>query len=96
MILLTTTSSVVRVVTDAAGTIEAHASWVDNNAGTVTPGETDTADITTAATATLVAAPAGSQQRSISHLSLRNDHASQAVNCDVQHFNGTIARTLCR
>jgi len=96
MILLTSTSDVLRVVTDAAGDIEPHASYLTNNAGTVTPGRTNTASITTATTTTVVAAPGASQERNVKQLSLHNNHASQAVTVTVEHFDGTTAEVLAK
>jgi len=96
MLLLTSTSDILRVVTDAAGDIEPHASWVDNAAGTITPGRTNTASITTATTTTVVAAPASSVQRNVRLLSLRNNHASQTVVVTVEHTDGTNAETLIK
>lgn len=89
MLLLTSTSDLVRVVTDAAGDIEAHASFVDNLSGAITPVRTNTASITSATTTTVVASPAASTQRNVKHLNLRNNHASQAVLVTVFHTDGT-------
>jgi hypothetical protein len=89
MLLLTSVNDLVRLVTDAVGDIECHASWADNNAGTISPDRTDTASITTAITTTVVAAAASGQQRNIKHLNIRNNHASQAVLVTVFHTDGT-------
>lgn len=89
MLLLTSTSDLVRVVTDAAGDIEVHASYMDNNAGTITPGRTNTASITTATTTTVVGSPGSGEQRNVKHLNIRNNHASQAVLVTVFHTDGT-------
>ncbi len=94
MILLTSTSDIIRVVTGAAvSTIGAHASWVDNNAGTITPGRTNTA-ITTATTTTVVGSPAASTQRNLKMLVISNNHASSACPVTVQHFDGTTSIDL--
>ncbi len=92
MLLLTSTSDLVQVITDAAVTVDVHASWVDNASGTITPDRTNTA-ISTAATTTVVASPAASTQRNVQSLIISNRHASSAVNITVQHTDGaTIAR----
>jgi hypothetical protein len=89
MLLLTSTSDKVQVITDAAGAVKVHASWVDNLSGTITPGRTNTASITTAATTDVVASPAASTQRNLKKLSVRNTHASVSQNITVQHTDGT-------
>jgi len=94
MLLLTSTGDLVRVVTDASADVEVHASYVDNNAGTVTPGRTNTASITTATTTTVVGSPGSGVQRNVKHLSIRNNHASTTVNVVVDHTDGTNAEEL--
>lgn len=88
MLLLTGTSDLVRVVTDAAVTTDVHASWVDNASGTITPGRTNTL-ISTATTTTIVASPGASTQRNVQTIIIRNRHASSAVNITVVHSDGT-------
>lgn len=89
MLLLTSTSDLVRVVTNVGSIdVEVHASWVDNNAGTITPGRTNTASITTATTTTVVASPASSTQRNVKHLNIRNN-SSTLVLVTVFHTDGT-------
>jgi hypothetical protein len=94
MLLLTSTSDILRVVTGSAvATIGVHASWVDNNAGTITPGRTNTA-ISTATTTTVVGAPAASTQRNVQSLIITNNHASLATTVVLQHFDGTTSVDL--
>lgn len=89
MLLMTSASDLVRVVTDTGTVdIQAFASWVDNVSGTITPGRTNTASITTATTTTIVAAP-GSGQRSVRHINIHNNHASTACGVTVFHTDGT-------
>lgn len=88
MLLLTSTSDLLRVVTDAAVTVDVHASWVDNASGTITPGRTNTL-ISTATTTTVVASPGASTQRNVQTIIIRNRHASSAVNITVIHSDGT-------
>jgi len=88
MLLLTSTSDLVQVVTAQAVTTDVHASWVDNAAGTITPGRTNTA-ISGATTTTVVASPGASTQRNLQTLVVRNKHASSSVTVTVQHFDGT-------
>ena len=89
MLLLTSTSDLVRVTTSAASDIEVYAAWVDHSAGVFTPGRTNTASITTAATTTVVASPAASTQRNLKHLNITNNHASASCTVTVDHTDGT-------
>lgn len=89
MLLMTSASDLVRVITDTGTVdIECFASWVDNVSGTITPGRTNTASITSAVTTTIVAAP-GSGQRSVRHINIHNNHASTACGVIVFHTDGT-------
>lgn len=86
MLLLTTVSDLIQVVTTAAVATHVQASYVDNNAGTVTPGRTNTI-ISTAATTTVVPSPGGSIQRSVRTLIIRAVGGAQGVT--VRHTDGT-------
>ena len=94
MLLLTSTTDIVRVVTGSAATVNVHASWMDNLSGTITPGRTNTAAISTATTTTVVGGPAASTQRNVKHLSIHNVHASTSTTVDVQHFDNTNSESL--
>lgn len=94
MLLLTSTSDIIRVITGSAADIECHASWVDINGTTVTPGRTNTAPITTATTTTIVASPAASTQRNVKALYIHNTHATVASTVLIQHFDGTTSVDL--
>jgi len=94
LLLLTGTGDLVRVVTDASSDIEVHASWIDLNSGTVTPGRTNTTSITSATTTTVVGSPASSTQRNVKLLNLRNNHASVSCNVQVNHSDGTLEHEL--
>lgn len=89
MLLLASTSDLVRVVTSHAAQIEVHASWVDLSGTTVTPGRTNTPAITTATTTTVVGSPGASTARNVKHLNITNDHASQSCTVTVEHTDGT-------
>lgn len=88
MLLLASTSDLLRVVTSAAVTTDVHASWVDLNGSTVTPGRTNTL-ITTATTTTVVPSPAASTYRTVKTLTIRNRHASTSQDVTVVHSDGT-------
>ena len=93
---LASTSDLIQVITDASADVECHASWIDSLSGVMTPGRTNTADITTATTTTVVGSPAASTIRSLRNLTIRNNHASTTVVVDVIHTDGTNARELIR
>ena len=94
MLILASTSDVVRVVTARASQIEVHTSYVDWNGTAVTPGRTNTPAITTATTTTVVPSPGASVQRNVKHLNVTNDHASASCTVTVEHFDGTTAVEL--
>lgn len=87
MIVLGSTSDVLRVVTGQSVTTDVNASWIDL-ATTATPGVTDTL-ITNAATTDVVAAPAASTVRVVHEMTIRNRHASSTVDITVTHYNGS-------
>ena len=93
MIILASTADLVRVVTSHSALVEVHASYVDLNGTTVTPGRLNTL-ISTATTTTVVASPASSTVRNIKHLNITNDHASQSCIVTVEHTDGTTAIEL--
>lgn len=94
MINLASTSDLIRVVSSHAAQLEVHASYVDLNGTTVTPGRTNTPHITTATTTTVVPSPGASTVRNVKHLNITNDHASQSCIVTVEHFDGTTAIEL--
>jgi len=89
MLLLTSTSDVVRITTGTAtSTIEVHASYVDNASGVITPGRTNTR-ITTATTTTVVASPGASIQRNVKGMYVTNNSTGTTCMVGVEHFDGT-------
>lgn len=90
MRLLTTTTQVIKLYTDANADVEAWGSWIENNAGTLTPDNSGPlASLTTATNVTVVAAPASSKQRNVGELGCRNNHASTSVNVNWNYEDGT-------
>ena len=85
---LTSTSDLVRVVTNMAVNVDVHASWIDIDATTTTPGRTNTL-ISTATTTTIVASPASSTYRTVKTVTIRNRSTTSAVNATVIHSDGT-------
>lgn len=90
MLLLTSTSDIVRIITGSAADVDVHASFVDYTApSTYTPDRKNTPPITTATTTTIVASPAASTQRNVKALYIHNTHATASTTILVQHFDGT-------
>jgi hypothetical protein len=94
MLNLSTTSHVIRIVTAAAANVDCHASWVDLNGTTVTPGSLNTTGIVTATTTTVVAAPAASTVRNVKALYITNTSAAVSTRVTAEHFDGTNAAEL--
>jgi hypothetical protein len=89
MLLLKSTSEVLRIVTSAAANaIEVHAAHVDLNGTTVTPTSTNT-KITTATTTTVVAAPGASTVRNVKGLYVTNNSVGTSCDVAIQIFDGT-------
>lgn len=89
MLLLTSTSDLVRLTTSAAtSTIEVHTSYVDVSGATVTPARTNTR-ITTAATTTIVGSPAAATQRNVKAIYVTNNSAGTSCTVGVEHTDGT-------
>lgn len=89
MLLLTSTSDVVRLVTAAAtSTIEVHTSYVDVNGSTITPGRTNTR-ITTATTTDIVGSPGSGTQRNVKAIYVTNNSTGTSCNVAVEHTDGT-------
>lgn len=93
MIVLASTSDIIRVVTSGSATIEVHASWVDWNGTTSTPDSTNTA-ISSGTTTTVVAAPASSTQRNIKHLTVFNTDASASNTITIEMYDGSTGSNL--
>lgn len=94
MLLLTSTSDIVRIVTGAAvANITVHGSWVDNDAGTITPGRTNTI-ISTQTTTTVVDHPSGTAKRNIKMLCIVNNSAGSSSLVTIQHYDGTTSVDL--
>lgn len=92
MILLTGTSDLVKVVTGTAGAIDVHASYFDvtGTPQVATPLSTNTAQITSATTTTVVGSPAASTQRNVKFMSVYNSSTTSANTVKVQKFDGSL------
>jgi hypothetical protein len=98
MLLLTSTSDIIRVITSAASDIRVHADFADKTTGNpeVAMGRTNTAAITTATTTTVVGSPAASTARNIKALYIMNAHASATCDVTVEHFDGSVASRIAK
>lgn len=93
-IFLADTDDTLRVVTaSGVSTIHMYAAWADITTTALTPGASD-AQVTTATTTVLVAAPGASTQRQIKGLSIANAHASSSNVVTVEFFDGATATRL--
>lgn len=96
MLLLASTSDIIRVDTSATANIDVHASYMtwDPDSGTdPQPGRQNT-NISAIATTTVVAAPAANNFRTVKTIHIRNRHATTANQVTVEHFDGTTAAEL--
>lgn len=96
MLVLASTSDIVRLVTSAASQIEVHASWGDLtvSTGALDLGRQNTTHITSATTTTVVPSPGSGVRRNVKHLNITNDHASATCIITVEHYDGTTAEEL--
>jgi len=94
MLLLASTSDILRIVTGAAATIEVHVDYVDLTVatGAITPGRQNTV-ISTATTTTVCASPASGVVRNIRGITLTNN-SSVTSQVETQHFDGTTSAEL--
>ncbi len=93
MLLLASTSDRIRVTSSVAADIHVHASWVDLNGSTVTPGRANTL-ITTATTADVVGGPGSGTVRNVKTLTIRNADATDGTIATVIHTDGTNAMQI--
>lgn len=95
-IILADTDDTLQVITASAVTTTfMYASWADITTTTLTPGASD-AQVTTAVTTTLVAAPGTSTQRQVKGFTIRNSHASSSNAITVQFHDGATATELVK
>lgn len=82
MLNLTATTDKLQLTRSSAADVDVHVAWVDLSAAVSTPGRTNTA-FNTAATGDILASPAGSTQRIVKFISIRNKHATTPVDVTV-------------
>jgi|SRR5215472_1338848 len=93
MLILASASDLLQIGVGSAGLIDVHASWMDNVAGAVGPGRTNTATITTASTTTVVPSPAAGSQRNVKTLHVRN-RGTASNQITLTHTDGTTSVSL--
>lgn len=95
MLILSSTSDLIRVVTGASANVTCSVACVDNTSGTISvPHTPPLAAITSATTTTIVAAPGSGVQRNVKGISLTNNHATVATQVTVQRYDGSNAADL--
>ncbi len=94
MLLLASTSDLLRLITSSTANLDVHCSWVDG-VSAITPGRTNT-PISTATTTTIVGSPAASTYRTVKSMMVRNRHASTSNVVTVVHTDGTNAMELIK
>jgi hypothetical protein len=94
MLVLDTTTALVRLVTSAVCDVQVCASYADYTTPTTFGIDGQNTLITTAATTTVVASPTGSIKRNVKSLCIRNAHATTAVTIGVEMTDGTTAVKL--
>lgn len=92
MLLLSGANDVIRLVTSSTSALDVHASYVDKNGSTITPGR-GLAAITTATTTTVVPAPGASTFRTVKTMTARNKGGATNI-VTVQLYDGTTAYEL--
>jgi len=93
MLILASTTDKLQLVTGAAGTINVHASWMDNVSGAIGPGRTNTPAITTATTTDIVGSPGAGVFRALKTLHIHNS-GSSSNDITVRHTDGSITVEL--
>jgi hypothetical protein len=93
MLILDSASDTLSLNTASGGSVDVHASWMDNVAGAVGPGRANTPTITTATTVVIVPAPGAGAQRNVKTLHIRNKAAaSNAIT--IYHSDGVTSVLL--
>lgn len=95
MLILASTTDKLRLFTTAAGAIDVHVSWLDNVAGAVQPGRTNTPSITTSTTTDIVGSPASGVFRNIKTVHVHNKGTTSNT-VAVLHSDGATSVELHR
>jgi hypothetical protein len=101
MIILRATGDLLRVITTAGGSdIECHVSSIETDNGTPPIVQdlprTNTADITTATTTTILDCTTANRRRRVLFASMRNVHATVTETVELIHSDGTTVRSIIK
>src|SRR5580692_9407237 len=88
MFLLASVNDLIQVVTVSTLAIKVHASYVDLNGTTVTPGRTNTL-ISSSTTTTVVSSPSSGTNRNVKTLLVNNTSTTTSETITIQHTDGT-------
>jgi hypothetical protein len=94
VLLLTTTGDILQYQAGSAGAIDAHVSYMSNNAGVITPVAVDLASLTGTTVTTLLAAPSSGIQYNVKNISINNNSGTVTTTIQVFHYDGTNTETL--
>lgn len=95
MLYLSSTSDLLSINIDVAGTVTCHASYVDVNGTTVTPGRQNT-NTSSSGTVTVVSSPGASTTRTVKTLIVTNTNAAVQSTVKVLHTDGTTVSEIYR
>jgi hypothetical protein len=93
VILLTATNQTLELVTSAATSTDVYVAFVDITTTTFAPGQQN-ANIASATTTAILAAPAASTQRQVKFLSVRNKSTTASQTVTLLHDTATVERSL--
>ena len=94
MVMLASTSDVLRVVTGAAASITINSWYADANAGVISASRPSNLLITTATTTTIVGSPGSGIQRNVRACQITNNSSTVSCQVTVQHYDGATAADL--
>lgn len=95
MLILSGTAHKVQVITDAAVTVDTHASFVKRDATTST-AENKNTNITTATTTDITGSPATGEQWTVKTIIVNNKHASTSVAVTVELVSTSVTSRLIK
>jgi hypothetical protein len=86
--ILKTTSELVRIITTSTANTDVQCNFADHTSSDFTPDSQNT-KISTAATTTVIGAPAASTKRQVKSIMIHNVHATLAQTVTIEIFDGT-------
>lgn len=95
MLILSGTAHKVQVITDAAVTVDTHASFIKRDASTSTADNKNT-NISTATTTDITGSPASGEQWNVKAIIINNKHASSSVAVTVELVSTSLTSRLVK